>query len=102
MADRLKLQGELEELLGSDHVYFQPPESVKLKYPCIVYSLDPTYTRHADNKNYIITNRYHIKHIYKSLGNSKKDEFLTRFMMISHDNRMIADSMYNDDFTLYY
>ena len=100
--DRLQLQGKLESLLGSENVYFQPPETIKLRYPCIVYSLDPTYTRHADNRNYIITNRYHIKHIYKSLSKSLKDQFLTEFMMISHDNRMIADGMYNDDFTLYY
>lgn len=102
MATLDALQAELEGLLGSENVYFQPPESVKLKYPCIVYTLDPTYTSHADNKNYIIVNRYHVKHIYKSLSNSLKDEFLTHFMMISHNNRMIADSMYNDDFTLYF
>ena len=102
MATRLKLQAELETLLGSENVYYQPPESVKLKYPCIVYSLDPTYTAHADNKNYIMINRYHIKHIYKSISNSLKDRLLQHFMMISHDNEMIADSMYNDDFTLYY
>ena len=102
MASRLQLQYELESLLDSENVYFQPPETVKLKYPCIVYSLDPTYTVQADNRNYIITNRYHIKHIYKSLSNSLKDNFLLNFMMISHDNRMIVDGMYNDDFTLYY
>lgn len=102
MASRLQLQSELETLLGSSNVYYQPPETIKLKYPCIVYSLDPTYTAQADNRNYIIKNRYHIKHIYKSLSNSLKDDILLHFMMISHDNRMIADGMYNDDFTLYY
>lgn len=102
MDKRLELQYKLEELLGSENVYFQPPETIKLKYPCIIYSLDPTYTAHADNRNYIIKNRYHIKHIYKKLSNSLKDKFLNEFMMISHDNAMIADSMYNDDFTLYF
>ena len=102
MDKRLELQYKLEELLGSENVYFQPPETIKLKYPCIIYSLDPTYTAHADNRNYITTNRYHIKHIYKKLSNTLKDEFLNEFMMISHDNAMIADSMYNDDFTLYF
>ena len=38
MASRLNLQDKLEEVLGSKQVYFQPPESLKLKYPCIVYS----------------------------------------------------------------
>lgn len=37
MASRLNLQSALVEALGSKNVYFQPPESVKMQYPCIVY-----------------------------------------------------------------
>ena len=40
MASRLDLQTFLEEILESRNVYFQPPESVKMKYPAIVYALD--------------------------------------------------------------
>lgn len=39
MGTRLELQNKLEELLGSRHVYFQPPESVKMEYPAIKYSM---------------------------------------------------------------
>lgn len=102
MASRLKLQEELEEILGSKNVYFQPPASVKLKYPCIIYEIDTTDTRHADNKAFILTNRYHVKHLFKSLEKEKKDALLLHFMMISHNNRMVVDGLYNDDFTLYY
>lgn len=49
-------RGELHELLketlGSDHVYFQPPESVKLEYPCLVYVRDNVKTSFADNTAY--------------------------------------------------
>lgn len=38
MGTRLELQSKLVELLGSKHVYYQPPESVKIEYPAIVYS----------------------------------------------------------------
>ena len=38
MATRLQLQAQLEEMLGSRNVYYQPPESVKLEYPAIVYA----------------------------------------------------------------
>ena len=34
---RNDLQKLLVEVLGSKNVYFQPPESVKMKYPAIVY-----------------------------------------------------------------
>ena len=38
MKTRLELQNKLEELLGFRHVYYQPPESVKMEYPAIRYS----------------------------------------------------------------
>lgn len=102
MGSRLKLQAELEGILGSSNVYFQPPSSTSLKYPCIIYNLTRTNTIRADNRIYKATNEYHVKHIYKSLENEKKDELLNRFLMISHDSRFIADKLYNDEFTLFY
>ena len=35
---RLTLQTKLEDLLGSKHVYYQPPENLKMEYPAIRYS----------------------------------------------------------------
>ena len=102
MVSRLKLQEELEEILGSKNVYFQPPASVKLKYPCIIYELTNTDVKRADNKTFVTTNCYHVKHLFKTLEREKKNDLLLHFMMISHDNRMIVDGLYNDDFTLYY
>lgn len=43
------LQTKLEEILGSENVYFQPPESIKMKYPCIIYQLQSYDLRYADN-----------------------------------------------------
>ena len=37
MGTRLELQSKLEEILGSRQVYYQPPETVKMEYPAIVY-----------------------------------------------------------------
>lgn len=52
MDKRLELQGLLERVLGSQNVYFQPPENVKMKYPAIVYELDDISHLHADNVPY--------------------------------------------------
>lgn len=49
MASSLDLQREFQALCKN--VYFQPPESVKLLYPCIVYKRSAGDTRFADNKN---------------------------------------------------
>lgn len=65
MADRLFLQAQLEELLGSRNVYFQPPESVKMNYPAIVYALDDLKNAHADDGVYLSYKRYSVTVIDK-------------------------------------
>lgn len=49
---RYQLQAKLEEILGSSNVYFQPPSTQKIKYPCIVYQLDRMEARYADSIPY--------------------------------------------------
>lgn len=49
---RLKLHERLVEILGTNHVYFQPPENIKLEYPSIVYSRKQISNRFADNLVY--------------------------------------------------
>ncbi len=50
---RLSLDSILRDILGSTNVYFQPPESKKMQYPCITYSLINIPERYADNSSYI-------------------------------------------------
>ena len=52
MASRLKLQTELEELLGTKNVYYSPPASLKMQYPAIVYSRSDIDNAHANNSVY--------------------------------------------------
>lgn len=60
MVDRTTLHEKFVEILGSRNVYFQPPSTLKIKYPCIIYYLDDTNTKHANNKPYDITKGYSI------------------------------------------
>ncbi len=60
MASRPDLQLLLENLLGSRNVYFQPPESVKMKYPAIVYALDDIDNVYADNGVYSSHKHYSV------------------------------------------
>lgn len=52
MSKRLELHEKLCSILGSRHVYFQPPESVKMVYPAIIYSFDTTDNTFANNNVY--------------------------------------------------
>lgn len=102
MASRLQLQTELEELLGTRNVYFQPPESKKLQYDCIVYHRSNINTNKADNRNYILTDRYDVTIIYRNPDNDLPKRMLERFRYCTHSNFFTADNLYHDVFTLYY
>lgn len=40
----------LRNIDGINHVYFQPPPSISLKYPCIIYEFSDHNIHYADNK----------------------------------------------------
>lgn len=58
MAQRLKLHQLLKTF--TENVYFQPPENIQLKYPCIIYKRDSADTKFADDIPYNHTVRYMI------------------------------------------
>lgn len=55
---RLKLHEILCSALGDEHCYFQPPESVKLSYPCIIYKYDNNVVFRADDAPYLVIDTY--------------------------------------------
>ena len=66
MASRPCLQTQLENLLGTKNVYFQPPESIKMNYPAIVYALEDIENAHADDGVYLSYRRYSVTVIDKN------------------------------------
>lgn len=53
MVDRQDIHARLCKVLGSKNVYFQPPSSIQLRYPCILYSLNRYEFMPADNTHYL-------------------------------------------------
>lgn len=102
MASRLQLQDELELLLGSDDVYFQPPESLRMTYPCIRYELRAPQQFRADNKNYVLHRSYTVTHIYKDPDGDLIQTFLNTFQMCDHDRHYTADGLHHDVYTIYF
>ena len=58
MSNRLELHEILCEVLGSRNTYFQPPESIKMNYPAIVYSRNNIDNTFADNDVYMQSYSY--------------------------------------------
>lgn len=61
--NRLSLHEELVDILGSRHVYYQPPENVKMEYPCFVYNLSRLQVDRANNKPYFVSPSYTVTYI---------------------------------------
>ena len=102
MARRLQLHEKLCEILGSRNVYFQPPESVKLNYDCIVYKVKSRETVKADDLNYLKPTTYEVKIIYRDPDSTIPSRILDSFRYCYHNNTFVVDNLYHDIFTIYY
>lgn len=102
MASRLKLQNKLEEVMGSDHVYFQPPENVKMKYPCIVYDQYSTFNPHADDHTYLYVPGYEVTLIDQNPDSCFKDEIIKEFPMCRWSRHFVSNNLNHDVFIIYY
>lgn len=101
MGTRLELQTKLEELLGSRNVYYQPPASVKMGYPAIVYHMDDFDVKHANDEKYLIEKRYSIIVISKKPDDSVLDKLLT-LPFCSYGTQYTSDNLIHDTFSLYF
>lgn len=102
MNKRLDLNSLLKTLLGSNNVYFQPPESIKMSYPAIVYSRQDIVDNKADNKSYKHTNCYSVIVIDKDPDSEIPEKLLENIPMCSYDRHYVSDNLNHDVFTIYY
>lgn len=97
---RLQLQSLLETLLGSQHVYFQPPANVKMQYPCIVYARDNASTEFAGNFPYRYHKRYQVT-VMDTDPDSPYPDKVARLPMCLFNRHFTADNLHHDVFILY-
>ena len=101
MVNREELRDALRAILGNNKdVYFQPPESIKLSYPCIIYELSDYNLIKASNVNHHLSVGYSITLITKL-----PDETLSRKIIelpyCTFDREFINDGLYHYVFTIY-
>lgn len=101
MASRLKLQTELEELLGTRNVYYSPPASVKMQYPAIVYSRSDIDNAHANNSVYKQEYAYEITVIDRD-PDSEIVKKVSRLPRCRFNRHYPSDNLNHDVFTIYY
>lgn len=101
MDSRPNLQNLLENVLGNRNVYFQPPSSIKLCYPAIVYSREEVETKFANNFHYLDTIGYKVTLIDKDPECPIFKELL-KLPYCKFDRHYVADNLHHDVFTIYY
>lgn len=97
---RIELQEALEDFLGSRNVYYQPPETIKLKYPCILYEKSRVQQVYADNITYLKHKNYELTLIYRDADSTLPDDILDYFQGISFDRAYKADNLYHETYTI--
>lgn len=98
---RVELQQELENVMQNDHVYFQPPATTMIHYPCIIYTLSNDKPKFANNNRYWGMNRYSAILIDKDPDSRYLKKILQR-PYCSFDRTYTADNLNHFVFTIYY
>ncbi len=101
MAPRLQLQELLEFVLGSNQVYFQPPPTIQMKYPAIVYKRDYAETDFADNVPYRHMKRYQVTVIDRDPDSPVPDK-LAVLPYCTFNRHYPASNLNHDVFNLYF
>ena len=102
MARRRQLNEKFCQILGTRNVYFQPPASVKIKYPCIIYKIENRNDLKADDTRYRGMIRYEVTFITRDPDSETPEDLLNSFQYISHNRNYPSDNLHHDVFTLYY
>lgn len=98
---RLDLQELLEDTLGSTNVYFQPPNNLTLRYPCIIYLVEGEDVQHANDQIY----RDHLRYQVTLITREPDDPIFHRIRRLpfcSLTRTFTSDDLNHANFTLFY
>lgn len=101
MAPRLELHALLVALLGSNNVYFQPPPTTQMKYPCITYHRDADSVDHADNRPYNRKIRYQVT-VIDADPDSLIPAKIAELPLCSFDRFFTSDNLNHDVYQLFF
>lgn len=101
MQRRPELQALLEQTAGNNHVYFQPPPSVKILYPAIIYSRNNISNMHANNDVYKQDFCYEVTVVDKD-PDSSIVEAVSLLPKCRFNRHYTVDNLNHDVFIIYY
>lgn len=102
MDRRLTLHEELIRLLGSNNVYFQPPETLKMKYPCIRYTKEKPDVTRADDMRYKVTDHYELIYISTDPDDKMPETIANNFAYCEIERYYKSSNLSHCALNLYY
>ena len=101
MEQRIKLQRILEDLLESKYVYFQPPSSMRIEYPCIIYERAPDDRKYANGQLYKRMRKYNLIVIDRNSDTEIPDK-ISKLPLVSFNKCYMMNNLNHYSFTIYY
>lgn len=101
MAPRSQLQTVLSSIPSVKAAYFQPPATMRMEYPCIVYERSKIDTRFADNSPYLLKTRYSLTVIDRNPDSGIQMQ-VAQLPLCTHDRSFRSDGLNHDSFVLYF
>lgn len=98
---RIKLHHMLKEIIKNDNVYYQPPSSISIDYPAIIYTRNRINNIHANNKVYAQNHSYLVT-VIDSNPDSKIVDDISKLAKCEHTRNFKVDNMNHDVFVLYF
>lgn len=95
---RQRLSNFMEECGEIPKLYFQPPESVKLEYPCMVYHLKTLTSRKANDRPYHKMIAFDITYITRSPASLVPDRMLSE-PLFAFDRYYTAENLHHYAYT---
>lgn len=84
----------------AENVYYNPPSSVQLVYPCIIVQLDDVLHGHANNKVYKRDNRYALT-IIDPNPDSELRAIIDDLPKTSMNRSYVADGLWHFSYTMF-
>lgn len=101
MQNRETFHKILVEKLGSKNVYFQPPENLKLNYPCAIYSQAGSNNLNADDGKYVKRTRYTVT-LVDFDPDSEIQDHIEEIPYSTFDRSYASDDLNHFVFTIFY
>jgi hypothetical protein len=103
---RLALHEIFIDILGTrgqtiSRVYFQPPTTVKLEYPCIIYKRSNRKDFFSNDRIYLDMKRYSVTVVDKNPDSLIPDKIL-ELQYCAFSSHFAIDGLNHDIYTLYY